>query len=136
GRRGSPRQGQAGRLAASESVIRSGLVLGSGAVLPARECMLIATLIHHPALMDEYFDEVGQLDPGARELEELLRALLEAVAIGEADSPSAIRAVIARLGLGAVLDKVMDRVHRTRSWPALETAALTDARDAFAQALH
>jgi DNA primase len=121
-----------GRLTASESLVRS--VLGPG--LPARECALIATLIHHPALIDEFFEEIGRIEPGARELDELLRAVLEAVATGESGSPDAVRAVIGRMGLGPTLERVLETVRRMRAWPALESAALPDARDAFAQALH
>ncbi len=134
--KGGTRQGSR-RLTASESLIRSGLVLGSGAAtLPVRECMLIAALIHHPPLIDEYFEEVERLDPGSQPLQDLLRAILEAVASGEAESPASIRNVIEKMGLSPTLQRVLDIVHRTRSWPALESAALEDARDAFAQALH
>jgi DNA primase len=41
-----------------------------------------------------------------------------------------------KAGLGEAWERAVALVRRTRLWPALEDAALDDAREAFTQALH
>ncbi|TJW87427.1 MAG: DNA primase, partial [Mesorhizobium sp.] len=41
-----------------------------------------------------------------------------------------------RAGCGEIWARVVALIKRARQWPALETAGLDDARDAFSQALH
>ena len=45
-------------------------------------------------------------------------------------------AAIERAGCGEIWERAVALVRKARQWPALEDAALEDARDAFAQALH
>jgi DNA primase len=131
------RPGQAaGRLAVSDSLARSALVKTGGGVMPLREAALLVALVNHPALIDEHFDDVGGLQLAHADLRRLHAAILDAVAHGEAEERGEIVAVIARLGVREEWERAVQLIRRARLWPALEDAALEDARDAFAQALH
>jgi len=45
-------------------------------------------------------------------------------------------ATIERAGCAEIWERAVGLIRRARQWPALETAALDDARDALNQALH
>ncbi|MEX0345476.1 MAG: DNA primase [Rhizobiaceae bacterium] len=124
------------RLAVSDSLARSALVKNAGGIMPVREAVIIVALVHHPALIDEYFDQIETFEARHPELQQLHGALLDAVAHDEASEPGAIIAVIERHGHLESWDRAVALVNRTRTWPVLADAALDDARDAFAQALH
>jgi DNA primase len=144
GERGGDRTGEgwgrgqrpSGRLAVSESLARSAMVRSSAATMPAREAALMVALVNHPPLIDAFFDVVERMDLRHADLQRLHGGLLDAVAHGEAADRGAILASLARAGLDSVWEAAVALVRRTRQWPALEDAALDDARDAFAQALH
>jgi DNA primase len=129
-------QRPSGRLAVSDSLARSALVRTSAAIMPVRGAVLMAALVNHPPLIDEFFDQVERLDLGHADLQRLHGGLLDAVAHGEAGDRDAIVASMARAGLGPIWETAVALVRRTRQWPALEEAALDDARDAFSQAMH
>lgn len=131
------RHGQAaGRIAVSESLARSALVKRAGTVMPLREAMLIAMLVNHPQLGDERFDQVEQLELGHPELRALQAAVIDAHAHGIAGDRKATVEAIAVAGLSDAWERALTHVRNARLWPALEDAALDDAREAFTQALH
>jgi DNA primase len=131
------RGGQAaGRLAVSESLSRSALVKRSGTVMPLREALLVVALINHPQLADENFDQVEQLDLAHSELRALHAAVIDAHAHGLAGDRQAMVQAIGNAGLGEAWDRAVALIRKARLWPALEEAALDDAREAFRQALH
>jgi DNA primase len=126
----------AGRLAVSDSLARSAMVKRAGGVMPLRETAIVAALVNHPALIDENFDHVETLDLSHPDLRLLHSALIDAVAHGVTDDSSAIIARIGEAGLADAWQRAMALVRRARLWPVMEEAAIEDARDAFAQALH
>jgi DNA primase len=136
GQRGGRPGKAAGRLAVSDSLARSALVKSASGVMPPRETTLLVTLVNHPALIDEHFDLVERLELEHGDLRRLHGALLDAVAHDEAHDREAIVAVIGRCGLTDIWERAVALLRRLRHWPALEEAALDDAREAFAQALH
>jgi DNA primase len=127
--------GQA-RGAITESLGRSALVKRQGEIMPVREATIIVALVNHPALIDENFEHIEFFDLANADLRRLHAAILDALAHDMADDRQAVIAAIERAGCGEVLERAVALVRRTRQWPALESAALEDARDAFAQALH
>jgi DNA primase len=131
------RSGQAtGRIAVTESLSRSALVRRSGGPMPPREALLIVALVNHPALGDENFDQVEQLEIGHPDLAALQAAVIDAHAHGAAADRDTMIQTIVKAGLSEAWERAVALVRRTRLWPALEDAALDDAREAFAQALH
>jgi DNA primase len=131
------RGGQAGgRAAITESLGRSALVKRSGELMSVREATIIVALVNHPALIDENFAHVEFLDLANSDLRKLHAAILDAMAHDAADERGAVIATIERAGCGGIWERAVELIKRARQWPALETAALDDARDAFNQAMH
>lgn len=130
------RQGGGGRNAITESLGRSALVKRGGEVMTAREATIMVALINHPALIDEFFEHIEFLDLANGDLRRLHAALLDALAHDMANEKQAVIEAISRAGCAEIWERAEALMRRTRQWPALEGAALDDARDAFAQALH
>ncbi|BCG93436.1 DNA primase [Mesorhizobium sp. 131-2-1] len=128
-------KGGGGRTAITESLGRSALVK-RGEGMSVREATIIVALINHPALIDENFAHVEFLDLANSDLRRLHAAILDAMAHDMANDRGAVIATIERAGCGEVWERAVALIKRARQWPALETAALEDARDAFNQALH
>lgn len=136
GQNARPGREQGGRLAVSDSLARSALVKRAAGVLPLRETVLVVALCNHPPLIDENFDAVETLDVVHPDLRRLHAALIDALAHGVAHERGAVVEALERAGLAETWQRALELVRRARQWPALEDAALEDARDAFAQALH
>ncbi|MEO5325305.1 DNA primase [Mesorhizobium sp. CC13] len=126
----------AGRLAVSESLARSAMVKRAGATMPLRETCLVVALANHPMLIDENFDHVERLDLSNAELRQLHSVLIDAMAHHEADNRDEVVGAIGRAGCTEIWERAVALVRKARQWTALEDAAIEDARDAFAQALH
>ncbi|WP_378949696.1 DNA primase [Mesorhizobium sp. ANAO-SY3R2] len=126
----------AGRFAVSESLARSAMVKRAGSIMPLRETALVVALVNHPMLIDENFDHVDRLDLSNGELRQLHAVLIDAMAHHEANSRDQVVAAIERAGCAEIWERAVALVRKARQWTALEDAALEDARDAFAQALH
>lgn len=131
------RGGQAaGRLAVSDRLAHSALVRSSGPVMPLREATIVVALANHAALLDAYFDQAAMLDLEHPDLKRLLAALLDIAAHGETHGPAEVRAGLEARGLSETWERALLLVRGAHQWPALEDAALEDAREAFVQALH
>lgn len=128
-------KGGGGRIAISESLGKSALVK-RGEGMSVREATIIVALVNHPALIDENFAHVEFLDLANSDLLKLHAAILDAMAHDAADERGAVIATIERAGCGGIWERAVELIKRARQWPALETAALDDARDAFNQAMH
>lgn len=139
-RGGVPRGGRpgqaAGRLAVSESLARSALVKRASGIMPLRETALLVALVNHPQLIDEHFDHVETLDLANADLRQLHAGIIDAAAHGRSGDRDQMRAAIDASGLGDIWQRAEALMRRARQWPALEQAAIEDAREAFAQALH
>ncbi len=122
--------------AITESLGRSALLSRGREAMPLREATLIAAIVNHPALVDEFFEYVEFLDLASGDLRRVHAVLLDTLA-HEADAGRAeVINALAAAGLDPVWQRAMALVTRARQWPALADAAIEDARDAFAQALH
>ena len=120
----------------TDSLGRSALLKRSGEAMPLREATLIVAIVNHPALVDEFFEYVEFLDFSSGDLRKLHASLLDTLAHqADARRDEVIRALDAA-GLGETWQRAVALVTRARQWPALAEAAIEDARDAFAQALH
>ncbi|UCI21610.1 DNA primase [Mesorhizobium sp. B2-1-8] len=124
-----------GRMAITESLGQSALVK-RGEGMSVREATIIVALINHPALIDENFAHVEFLDLANSDLTRLHAAILDAMAHDMANDRNAVVATVERAGCAEIWERAVGLIRRARQWPALETAALEDARDALNQALH
>ncbi|MFC5384589.1 DNA primase [Aquamicrobium segne] len=120
----------------TESLGRSALLKRGGEVMTVREASIVVALINHPALIDEFFAHVEFLDLANSDLRKLHIALLDALALDMANDRRMVIEAIKQAGHGDIWVRAEALMRRMRQWPALEEAALDDARDAFAQALH
>jgi DNA primase len=125
-----------GRIAITESLGQSALVKRGGEGMSVREATIIVALVNHPALIDENFAHIEFLDLANSDLRRLHGAILDAMAHDMANDRQAVIATIERAGCAEIWERAVGLIRRMRQWPALETAALEDARDAFSQALH
>jgi len=124
-----------GRLAVSESLARSAMVKRSGGDMPLRAAVIAVALGNHPTLIEENFDRVERLDLDHPELRRLHAGLIDALAHGAHDRAGVIEA-LAAAGLMPAWERAVEMVRKARQWPALEDAAIEDAREAFMQTLH
>ena len=131
---GRGRPGQAkGRTAMTESLARSALVQGSSNSLPMRETVMLVAMVNHPELLDEYWDSFEQMRLQHPDLKKLHAGLLDAIAHGVAHERGALIAALESNDLGSSWAAAVTLVRRISAWPALEDAALEDARAAFSQ---
>ncbi|MBK8457244.1 MAG: DNA primase [Phyllobacteriaceae bacterium] len=135
-KRGDARPGApSGRLAVSDRLARSAMVKGAGGDMPLRESTLLVTLVNHPRLAEEHFDEIEALDIRHSGLKALHRALIDAIAHREAGDVETLREALARAGALTAYETAEARVRAAYQWPSLANAALEDAREAFQQSL-
>ena len=143
GRRGGWREERqsvrSGRVVASEGLTRTGVLgrLGGGMeAIGPREAILMAIAVNHPAVMLREFDVVAEIEFGGPSMRQLQSALLDVYADGEPDDGAAVVAALHARGQGATLQRVEAQVRTLRVWPAMPDAAIEDAHDCFAQAMH
>ena len=126
----------ASRFAVSESLARSALVKRAGGVMTLREAAIIAALVNHPSLIDENFEHTEFLELSHPDLRQLHATILDALAHDAANERSEVLAHIEAAGQMESWQRVLGLIRKARLWPVLEDAAVDDAREAFAQALH
>ncbi len=136
--RGGPGRQAAGRLAVTESLARSALVRSGGGPLPLRETAMLVAMVHHPVLLDDYFDAFEEMNPPHPELRRLHGALLDAVAHGIAHERTVLVEALVARGQSDVWERAVRHCRGLGLWPVLGDAAEDDAREAFSQtvALH
>ncbi|MBL8577016.1 MAG: DNA primase [Mesorhizobium sp.] len=126
----------ASRFAVSESLARSALVKRGGGVMPLREAAIVVALVNHPSLIDENFEHTEFLELSHPDLRRLHAIILDALAHDAANDRAEVLAHVASAGQSEVWERAIALIRKARLWPVLEEAAVDDARDAFAQALH
>ncbi|MEW9836275.1 DNA primase [Mesorhizobium marinum] len=148
-RRGPGAQGQQGqggqfarpgagasRFAVSESLARSALVKRAGGVMSLREAAIVVALVNHPQLIDENFEHAEFLELSHPDLRRLHATILDAMAHDAANERGEVLERIAAAGQTDIWERAVGLIRKARLWPVLEDAAVDDAREAFAQALH
>lgn len=140
GRRGGQQDARGARIAGggvSERLARSGLVRGHQDIPALRESVLALTIVNHPALMQDEYDEIASIDYDNRELQRLWSGVLGAAAA--VAGPHLTREyLIERLeeqGFGTLLKSLEQQIRNARLWIATEEAAMEDAREGYRQAL-
>jgi DNA primase len=150
GKRGGPRTGdrdrragQGGRpggaqarMPVSEGLARSAMVKRASGAMPLRETVLVVTLVNHPTLIEEQFETVEELELASADLRRIHKVIIDVHAHDPLPSRVALVEAIEREGLAETFGQAVAHIKRAYQWPALETAAVEDAREAFAQALH
>jgi DNA primase len=112
------------------------MVKRTNLAMPLRETAILVALVNHPGLIEAHFEQVEALDLGNAELKRLHGAVIDAVAHGHSGDRKRLLAEIEAAGLAEQWSRAVDLIRRARLWTVLEDAAVEDAREAFAQALH
>lgn len=106
----------------------SPVVRGARAVLPAREALIVLSVLNHPWLLDGHAEEFAALDLVHPDADRLRRAILDAAATRHDMDAEALRAVIADHDLGDVIARIGAALTHVADWPARPGAAPEDVR--------
>lgn len=120
----------------SDRLSQSVMVKGHQTTPALRESVLAITIVNHPQLLLEEYDEIAAIDYENRELQRLWSHVLTYAAENGAElSRDALVARLEAQGFDALL-KVMDQqIRNARLWTATDKAAQEDAREGYTQAL-
>jgi DNA primase len=139
GRPGQPPQGPkaAGRgITMSERLTRSGMIKGHQGQPALRESVLALTVVNHPQLLQEDYDEIAAIEYENRDLQRFWSGVLGATAAAGAKLTREF--LIERLaedGFEPLLKGLDQQIRNARLWTATAEAALEDAREGYRQAL-
>ncbi|ASY63799.1 DNA primase [Sinorhizobium sojae CCBAU 05684] len=132
---GGPRNA-GGPTSISDRLARTSLVSGQRAAPLLRESVLALTIVNHPQLLFDEYDEISTIEFDHRDLQRCWAAVLNAAA---ASGPRLTReSLIEQLqaeGFGALIAQLDQQVRYTGLWTATAAAAPEDAREGYLQAL-
>ncbi len=143
GGRGGVRGGQAGRGGGFSQREAGGVsdrlaraVSGAQSIPLLRESVLALTIVNHPQLLFEEYDEISAIEYDNRDLQRFWSSVLNAAA---AKGPRLTRdGLVEQLeaeGFGALLKTLDQQIRFSRLWIATSEAAPEDAREGYLQAL-
>ncbi|MGV1829658.1 DNA primase [Agrobacterium vitis] len=136
GGRGAPGGQRPGSTVASDRLTRSGMVSRSHDQPSLRESVLALTIVNHPQLLQEDYDEISCIDFDSRDLQRLWPAVLTAVAqTGAQLTREDLYERLMSGGFDALLKALDQQIRNARLWTATTVAALEDAREGYTQAL-
>ncbi len=122
--------------AISDRLARSGLVRPDQETPTLRESVLVLTVINHPSLMQDEYEEISSIDFDNRDLRKLWPVLLAATADkGCHPTRDVLDELLAGQGFTTLLQKIEQQIRNARLWTATSEAAVEDAREGFRQAL-
>ncbi|MBP2548929.1 DNA primase [Neorhizobium galegae] len=129
--------GGAGRsLGVSDRLARSGLVRGYQDLPALREVVLAITIVNHPQLLLDEYDEIAAIDFENRDLQRFWSAMLPAAATAGANlSREYLMERLAAQGFEPLVTALDLQVRNARLWIATQQAAPEDAREGYRQAL-
>ncbi|WP_429815981.1 DNA primase [Ensifer sp. B1-9] len=126
----------AGPTAISDRLARSSLVSGQQIAPLLRESVLALTIVNHPQLLFDEYDEISTIEFDHRDLQRCWAAVLNAAA---AHGPRLTReGLIEQLeaeGFGPLIGAIDQQIRYARLWTATTAAAPEDAREGYLQAL-
>jgi len=120
----------------SDRLTQSGLVRGHQTKPSLRESVLAITIVNHPELLLEEYDEIAAIDYENRDLQRLWSTVLTYAAESAADiSRAGLIDRLSQHGFEPLLKTMDQQVRNARLWTATEQAAMEDAREGYVQAL-
>jgi DNA primase len=129
--------GGAGRsVGVSDRLARSGLVRGYQDLPALREVVLAITIVNHPQLLLDEYDEIAAIDFENRDLQRFWSAMLPAAATAGANlSREYLMERLSAQGFEPLVTALDLQVRNARLWIATQQAAPEDAREGYRQAL-
>jgi DNA primase len=123
-------------LGVSDRLARSGLVRGYQELPALREVVLAITIVNHPQLLLDEYDEIASIDFENRDLQRFWSAVLPAAATAGANlSREYLIEKLTAQGFGPLVTALDQQVRNARLWIATDKAAAEDAREGYRQAL-
>jgi DNA primase len=139
GGRGGQGQGFSGAgrsVGVSDRLARSGLVRGYQDLPALREVVLAITIVNHPQLLLDEYDEIAAIDFENRNLQRFWSAMLPAAATAGANlSREYLMERLSAQGFEPLVTALDLQVRNARLWIATQQAAPEDAREGYRQAL-
>ncbi|WP_077960248.1 DNA primase [Ensifer adhaerens] len=134
---GGPRGPNAsGPTAISDRLARSTLVSGQQVAPLLRESVLALTIVNHPQLLFDEYDEISTIEFDHRELQRCWAAVLNAAAAqGPRLNRDDLLEQLQAEGFGALISAIDQQIRYARLWTATTAAAPEDAREGYLQAL-
>ena len=102
------------------------IVRGSRSTIPAREALILLTVLNHPWLLENHAEELSALDLSHPDAERLRRAIFDAAADLPSTDAATMRAAVGARGLGDLLATVEAAITHRSDWPAREDTAEDD----------
>ena len=94
---------------------------------------MLATIVHHPSLLDRHLDEFLAAKLASRELDSLRHAIVGHVA--EGSDHAAMAEALSAAGFAPLLARLDETVRRSGAWQALADANDADAEHGWLQAI-
>jgi DNA primase len=137
GRGGAPAQNFASTSAPiSDRLAKSGMVSGYRSLQSLRESVLALTIVNHPSLFFEEYDEISHIEFDNREMQRFWQAVMSvAAASGPGLTREELVTALEVQGFDALLGNLDKQIRYARLWTATEHAAVEDAREGYRQAL-
>lgn len=131
------RQASNSRLAPiSDRLAKSGVVTGYRSLPSLRESVLALTIVNHPALFFEDYDDIVHLEFENRDMQRFWQAVMAvAGASGAGLTREDLLNALEVQGFETLLGNIDRQIRFARLWTATEHAAIEDAREGFRQAL-
>ncbi|MFV0368726.1 MAG: DNA primase [Hyphomicrobiaceae bacterium] len=99
-------QNNALHMGASASLKASAMVAGEGAAPPYREALLLATVLHHPWLLEQEAEILDRLTLTSEPMQRLRQALLASLAVDIPLDMREVRSQLDLLGVGRIVELV------------------------------
>jgi DNA primase len=120
----------------SDRLAKSGLVSGYRALPSLRESVLALTIVNHPALFFEEYDDIAHIEFDNRDMQRFWQATMSvAAASGPGLSREELITALEVQGFETLLGNLDKQIRFARLWTATESAAIEDAREGYKQAL-
>jgi DNA primase len=103
----------------------SPIVRGFRTALPPREALILLAVINHPWLLETHAEELAEIELRHPDADRLRRALLDTIGTSVHDNET-MRAALAALELGGIVERVERAITHGSDWPARVGAAAED----------
>lgn len=129
-------QGSSRSMNVSDRLARTGVVRGYQELPALREVVLAITIVNHPQLLLEEYDEIAAIEFENRDLQRFWSAMLPVAATaGPHLSRDYLLEKLGAQGFEPLVSALNQQVRNARLWIATEKAAIEDAREGYRQAL-
>ena len=103
--------------------------------IPARECVLVLTMVHHPRLLENYMEQFADIDLEHKEAIRLQSFLLATLSDPENSNRPSLAQLCIDNGLGELYTRLNNQARALGIWQVSDSADDADALEGWNQAL-